>query len=474
MKRILTSIAALMTLCACSDFLDVNPKGEVFDNDMFTSAEGYEDALYGVYAELGTVQNLYAGYMYWIPEVLSINESIADNGLQYMAIGQWSAFNATSIRNGVWKSAYTAINHINNIIGHIEQGGEDEFKYSRLYKGEALGLRAMVHFDILRFFGAPVWASREQKAKGIPYVSRYTFSITPYSSVDEAYARIIADLEEAERCLQDDVTYMEDVRTNASGGGFASCRIIHMNLYAVQALLARVYWSMNDLDKAAGYARKVIDSGKFSFRDKAAFVQYDNGTLDLKETIFGLYSTESNAANAKKYGLTTTGSSFSLSPDWKSLYEDGSASSGTDYRESAWFDGSHLRYLVNNAWIEGSNSYTGAAILGINILRISELYYIVAEQLLSSDPDEATLWYDRAVVTRGLDALADQGTTLTADMLYRERRKEFYGEGLHWHDMKRLGKDIQADAGTLLPGDDPATYTMPIPTAEDAHREEEE
>ena len=119
MKKTITIFIAAIMLGGCS-FLDVNPKGEVFDNDMFTSAEGYEDALYGIYAELGTVNGLYSDYLYWIPEALSANVSISDNGLQYMAMGQWSAFNASSIRTTVWKSAYSTINHVNNIIGHLE------------------------------------------------------------------------------------------------------------------------------------------------------------------------------------------------------------------------------------------------------------------------------------------------------------------------------------------------------------------
>lgn len=465
-------IAAVMAATSCSGFLDVNPKGEVFDADMFTSAAGYEDALYGIYAELGTTSYLYSDYMFWIPEALSGNVTISDNGLQYMALAQWSAFNAVTIRNGVWKAAYSAINHINNILAHIEQGGEDQFAHSRLYKGEALALRAMLHFDLLRLFGAPVWATNEQKARAIPYVSRYSFSITEFSSVDGVYSRVIADLQEAERCLAEDTKFVEAERNSISSGGFTSCRIIHLNLYAVQALLARVYWSRGELDKAAEYALKVIDSGKFTFRDKSAFVQYDNGTLDLHETIFGIYSKTSNDTNLKKYGLTGSGGSFNLATDWKSLYEDGSSQAGSDWRESAWFDGSHLRVLVNASFIEGTQSYTGSSILGINILRISEMYYIVAEHLLSSDPDAATRYYDEAVASRGLDRLASIGQTLSFDQLYNERRKEFYGEGLHWHDMKRLGKDIRPDAATLLPGTDINTYTIPIPIAEDAHRNE--
>lgn len=471
MKKTITIFIAAIMLGGCS-FLDVNPKGEVFDNDMFTSAEGYEDALYGIYAELGTVNGLYSDYLYWIPEALSANVSISDNGLQYMAMGQWSAFNASSIRTTVWKSAYSTINHVNNIIGHLEKGGENQFPHSRLYKGEALALRALIHFEMLRLFGAPVWASSADKARAIPYVDRYSFSITAFSSVDEAYDKIIKDLEQAELCLEEDGQLLQAERNNASGGGFTSCRILHMNLYAVQALLARVWWSRGDLDTAAGYASKVIESGKFTFRDKSAFVQYDNGTLDLKETIFGVYSTSSNEKNAKKYGLSSSGSSFILASDWKALYNDGSALTGSDYRESAWFDGSRLRVLVNNSFIEGTNSYSGPNILGINILRISEMYYILAEQLLSSDPDKATGVYDQAIASRGLDKLSSLDKTLNADILFAERRKEFYGEGLHWHDCKRLGKDIKADATTILPGTDINTYRIPLPTSEESNREE--
>ena len=72
-KNIFIALACVCTLAGCEKFLNVNPKGEVFDQDMFTSAEGYEDALYGIYAELGTTQYLYSDYMVWVPEVMGVN-----------------------------------------------------------------------------------------------------------------------------------------------------------------------------------------------------------------------------------------------------------------------------------------------------------------------------------------------------------------------------------------------------------------
>ena len=106
------------------------------------------------------------------------------------------------------------------------------------------------------------------------------------------------------------------------------------------------------------------------------------------------------------------------------------------------------------------------------MIRIPEMYYIMAEALLESDPDTATDYFDDVIKTRGLDALGDQGRTVTADALYIERRKEFYGEGQQWFNMKRLGKDIVATSTITLSGSDVNTYKIPLPKDEEDNREE--
>ena len=37
---------------SCDSFLDVRPEGEVVNNELFKNAEGFEDAIYGVYSTL--------------------------------------------------------------------------------------------------------------------------------------------------------------------------------------------------------------------------------------------------------------------------------------------------------------------------------------------------------------------------------------------------------------------------------------
>ena len=357
----------------------------------------------------------------------------------------------------------------NLISGYIEKGGDDQFQHTPLYKGEALALRAMLHFDLMRLFGPPAWADAQAKASVMPYVTKYAFDITPFSSYDDVYKYIIDDLKTAEECLKADETLLPAVRDNAAAG-FTSCRIIHMNLYAVQALLARVYWYKGDLVNAAAYASKVIESGKFSFRPREEFIQSENGTLNLHETIFGIYSQQSNMKNAKAFGFSSSSTTLTVRDDAYVMFNDGSSTSGSDLRLSAWFDGTQFKNLVNRAYVEGSNSYDGKSILGINMIRIAEMYYIMAEALMESDPAAATEYYDAVVVTRDLDALTGVAT-VTADILYNERCKEFFGEGYRWFDMKRLGKDIQVSTSVLLPGNSLNTYVIPMPLSEEENRQ---
>ena len=117
---------------------------------------------------------------------------------------------------------------------HVLPKSDDEFRHIRLYKGELLALRAYLHFEMARIFAVP-FASGDAaaKAKAIPYVTTYGIEVTPYSSLDKVFELIVADLTEAEKYLAADEELVTATRNNASDG-FTSCRITHLNLYAVQ------------------------------------------------------------------------------------------------------------------------------------------------------------------------------------------------------------------------------------------------
>lgn len=473
-KTIILLATAAFALCSCADYLDVNPKGEVMDADLFTTDEGYEDALYGVYNEIASGTYLYNGMLIYMPESMSMNFTTSYYYYSSLALADWDTNGPVSVRKYFWTYAYQAINHLNNIIQHSEEDTAKSFEHYGLYRGEALALRALLHFELIRYFGVPFWATDAEKDETIPYVTVYGYTITPYSSLDEVYEYIIADLKEAEGLLVEDKTLVTTDRDNVPTD-FTSGRICHLNYYGVQALLARVYWTMSDMENAAYYAQAVIDSGKFTFRSRSAFTQPDNGTLDLNETIFGLYNEDQdNMAKVFCVGSSGTTNSFYLASDWEDLYEDGSSTTGSDYRLSAWFDidDDLILKMVSNIYYTGASSYTGDSILGLSVIRIPEMYYILAEYYLDTDNDLAIQYYDAVVTTRGLDSIAElDDPVLTYDMLYNERRKEFYGEGFTWHEQKRQAMDRTAEDGTVLAGNVTDYYTFPIPEDETDGRE---
>ena len=58
MKRtignIILATCALITVTSCEGYLDITPEGQVKRDEMLSTNEGVEDALYGVYAQLRT------------------------------------------------------------------------------------------------------------------------------------------------------------------------------------------------------------------------------------------------------------------------------------------------------------------------------------------------------------------------------------------------------------------------------------
>ena len=52
MKKIKYLILVLFGFCSCDSFLEVNPTGEIVNDKLFETAEGFEEALYGSYSFL--------------------------------------------------------------------------------------------------------------------------------------------------------------------------------------------------------------------------------------------------------------------------------------------------------------------------------------------------------------------------------------------------------------------------------------
>jgi hypothetical protein len=179
--------------------------------------------------------------------------------------------------------------------------------------------------------------------------------------------------------------------------------------------------------------------------------------------------------------LQKTSSYYSLDPrdDIKSIYDE--AADGSDFRWSAYFttvelggtERLRLSKLTDVYELRGAvSSRPAERILGINLIRMPEMYYICSEALLETDYDKALTYFDDVLVSRGLEPLANRtsNNTLTQDLINLERYKEFVGEGQTFFNMKRQNLAIKSADGktTFQPSND--IYVVPVPDVEYENR----
>ncbi|MCQ2075542.1 MAG: RagB/SusD family nutrient uptake outer membrane protein [Bacteroidaceae bacterium] len=452
---------------SCDNFLDITPEGQVKRSEMLNTTDGIEDALYGVYAQLrqGELYGMALG-IYGI-EILGQNmdcygsdfvTNLGSYNWEYSQVREWS--------EGVWTAMYNNISNVNSVLSADLVADAKNFPYN-IYKGEALALRAFMHFDLLRLF-APQY-TLDTSVQGIPYQTTFSLHTPDFESMTANFEHILSDLLEAEELLSEEGKYVNQT-------SFMTDRQTHFNLHAVRAELARVYFTMGNNEKAAEYAKKVIEESPYQLKEKTEVLNDVAGVFSRKECVFGVYY-------ADFYGnvsglLQQQQSYYSLTPRDDFMDSYNAEADGLDYRWSAYFTAVetggeiHYRlskftdiYELNN--IEGSRPTD--LILGINIIRIPEMYYIMAECLLDSDIATATSYYNAVRQHRGLEPLASD-RKLTIELIVLERLKEYFGEGLTFFNNKRLNLSMtSADGKTQFPPSNDI-YVVPIPDSEYANR----
>ena len=454
---------------SCEGFLDITPDGQVKRDEMLATNEGVEDALYGVYAKLRNT-TLYGQEMYFSSLEIMSQTLYCYGNTGVTALGQYD-YNNTTVKNVfalVWNDMYNNISNVNSVLNAPLVDGATAYP-ANIYKGEALALRAMMHFDLMRLFAEQITVN--PNAKGIPYATEFSLKTPDFETLAENYNHVLADLQEAERLLADEGEYENTT-------SFMSDRMIHLNLHAVRALMARVYLTKGDKDKALEYAEKVIAQSGRQLKTKTEVINDVAGVLSKKECLFGVYFSGFYTQVSAKLQQTISYSSLDLRGDFMDMYEKGV--SGLDFRTTAYFTsvdlGGTAKYrlskftdiydLQNNASARPTD-----LIQGINMIRLPEMYYIAAECLLDKDYPKALDYFNEVVTNRGLDALSGEGEeTLTQEVINTERYKEMIGEGQTFFNMKRLNLSIPSYDNSVTYRPEDGIYVVPIPDSEYENR----
>lgn len=492
MKYIIYLFVALFATTSCENFLNITPEGQSKRDPQLSTPQGIEDAMYGVYSQLRST-TLYGQELHFQTlEVLAHNLHCGGNTvIEALGKFEYENTNVKSIFEEVWTAMYRNISNVNSVLDAPLVAEANGYPYT-IYRGEALGLRAFMHFDLIRLFAEQYTVNPE--AEGIPYATEFSLKTPDFESLEKNYEHILADLHEAEALLDNENEY-ENV------GNYMLDRQIHFNKYAVWATLARVYMTKGDKENAAKYAKMVIEDGKYTLKEKTEVQDDLAGVLSKKECIFGVYHPGFYTQVYAKLQQTTTRYSLNLRNDYAKIYERDN--SGNDFRVDAYFSaavGSSDVYRLSkltNIYELRDEATPDYLIRGINMIRIPEMYYILAEALLESNYDAALGYYNTVREHRGLIALGetiDEPTEpepaepeptepetvadgdvavenlLTIARINDERFKEYIGEGQTFFNMKRLNLPIVSFDGATTYEASKNIYVVPVPDAEKEHR----
>lgn len=476
-KYVIYLFVALLATTSCEDFLNITPDGQSKRDELLSTQQGVEDAMYGVYSQLRST-TLYGQELYFQTLEVMAHNLYCDGNTSIEALGkfEYGNTNVKSLFEGIWAAMYKNISNVNSILEAPLVKEATAYPYS-IYRGEALGLRAFMHFDLVRLFAEQY--TLNPKADGIPYATEFSLNTPDFESLEKNYEHILADLHEAERLLNDEEDY-------EGLGNYMLDRQIHFNKYAVWATLARVYLTMGDKENAAMYALKVINDGRFTLREKTK--EHDlAGVLSETECLFGIYSKSFYTQVYAKLQQTTTRYSLEPRKDYSDIYSRDKL--GHDYREDDFFDMATLgdekrpRLKKLTEYYELNNMVANRPehlILGINMIRLPEMYYIVAETMLEQNPGMALDYYNEVRVHRGLEPLSgtavDEVTgeqverPLALQQINDERFKEYIGEGQIFFNMKRLNLDINSFDGATNYKASKDIYVVPVPDIEKENR----
>lgn len=460
----------LLALCsACNDWLDVNPRSQIKGEELYKSEDGFKKALNGVYINIAK-EGLYGRQttMYFTDALARLWKDPSLNTDVLYAINRfdYTHQNVEPLVSSIFLTYYNSIAQLNDLLKSLDERTDVTFRYNndKLLRGEALGLRAFLHLDVLRMFG-PMPQTATDGTLAVPYVTEITNETSKLVSKTwgEVFTLMEKDLLDAKALLEEydpvvtaTMRQLEDTYYIGTEGmpedEWQYFRHGRFNYYAVLGTLARMYHWKGDKEQAAAYARQVIESEKFPLATEETLSQsgsdlvmydehlFDIDNPDLQDIVEPLFATQTASLNQDEGALDVA-------------YESDVHNSDIRYRNRRYWETVTYQQSVITHFRKYTGNNTNASSNRVPLLRSVEMYFILMEDAPIA---ELQTWLDPYIVARSLTRTAIEGTLTTESeivaFLEKEYRKEFYGEGQLFYFYKRHGYTAYTW---------PSSYTLP-------------
>lgn len=485
MKNIIyvfTALCCLIFTAGC-DFLDVNPRTQVPADKMFMTEDGFEDALNGCYMKMNN-NSLYGRFLTLSGiDFLAGYYEPSSVGSMEVGLNEYNYENdyvKTQVKS-TYTDFYNVILQVNDILEHLDSDkGRTAVRSQekrKLLKGEALALRAFLHFDVLRLFGpCPQSLIKNQR---LAYSEVTGVEARPLYKYDEYVAKVMADIEEAEEFLADDPCRTHNLNTHVHedvDDNFYHYRKFRFNYFAVKALKARVYLYIGDSTNAYAEAMSIIQAKNpdgTSYFKLAGDNDFNMSCFALpSETIMGL-SNSNLESNENERLFKNDQSTFPMlftESRREKMFDQYNA--GSNNRFNRWWgevtnpsggiNPYYKKYMQNEGSASDSDKLANKWL--VPLFRLSEIYLIAIES--TTDLAEANRLYSEYMLARNVQVdnyFSSLGKAVTEACIF-DMRIEFMAEGQLFYAYKRTRtRSRYFDSQRLINDND---FVVPVPESE--------
>jgi hypothetical protein len=450
------ALALSMSLTGCKDALSIEPQQSIDAATAYDTSQKVSAAVVGAYARLDD-SNLYGTDLILVPELIGEQGAgyIVWNGsfANYNQLYRRTQISTLSNAQGIWSSAYAAINQCNLILANL--GAVSDAGQRKQFEGEAKFIRGLMYFELVRLYAQQYQAGGNNTQPGVP-INLTAITTTeqadvklPRASVEAVYSQVISDLQAAILNLPKQ-------------------NVTRASKYSAEAILARVYLQQGNLTAARAQADDVIKNSGAALQGSVGAIFANRNSA---ESLFEIQQNDQNNAGTSNSGLATFFAGYSPTGDQTVLYGRGDVYiqpafvNQYDSNDVRGTDGRPALTTQKLIYVSDGNSKTGRyrtikwRTYGQNIpvARLAEMYLIRAEADVQGGNTASALADVNAIRQRsGAPAL----TTVALSDVLQERQLELAFEGLRIHDLKRTGRPV----GTI-PANSPL-LVLPIPQRE--------
>lgn len=464
-KKALLSAGTFMMLTSvvsCNKFLNKDPYNQKDDE---TAIYNYSSAKYALYGTYNTLQH----YGYYGRNQVVIGDASTENGIispnnsnRFIAQAQWSLTVSSADLSDFWEKAYEAINQTNRLLEATATLDMTEAEKANI-TSQALALRALCHFDLVKYFAQTYKGNEAQP--GVPYMKKSIIYEKPgRNTVKEVYEFAVKD-------LQDAITAFGNA--NMSSSEYE--QPYYINVWAAKAILARVYMTQLDYASALPILKDIVENSGYKLMDVEKYTSAWYGphaSLGKTEFMFSIRNVADDYGATSALGYIYAQSGYGdirVPKQLTAIYTE------NDIRRKVLFiqgTGTQTDWVFMNKYAGYANT-TG--LCDVPVVRLSDVYLMYAEACAySSDKTNAIKYLDGIRQRADAEAIATPETISYEDLqkaIFLERRKELAFEGHYLFDLKRHQMSINSgykSNGTFYTTIEYPSekLAMPIPQAE--------